>query len=115
MTVEQISSDKYVSFFLKMTQEIARFTGAFIAVLGAIWFLGSPAAEQFITNIINSKHFASQNDVTNIVNRMDRMETTQSSQSQVIENTNAQVKDIKEIATETRATLTQLLLVVKQK
>ncbi len=108
------NNSKAFSLLSKGLEEFARLVGIMIALFTAMWFLGSPAAEQFVVNIVNRQNYASQSEVSELKDSVKQLDTNQNSLAKTIEHLNAQVGDLKELATEQRATLTQILLALKK-
>ncbi len=109
-----LNNSKAFSLLAQGLEEFARLVGIMIALLTAAWFLGSSAAEQFVVNIVNRQNFAVQSEVVIIKEQVKQLDRDQNSLAKTIEHLNAQVGDLKELATEERSTLTQILFALKK-
>ena len=105
---------KAFSYVAKGLEEFSRLVGIMIALFAALWFFGSAAAQQFVLATVNAQNYAYQKDLSDVKIRVEKLDGDQSTLSNNIERLNVQVGDIKDLATEQRSTLNQILLVIKK-
>lgn len=86
-----------------------------VALFTVLWFLGAPAAEQFVLKVITGEGLASQSTVSKLEQRVERVADDQQDLSKLIERQGAQIDSIESMAAEQRSISTQILLELRRK
>jgi hypothetical protein len=95
--------------------DIAKVVTATTVILGAVTFFVSSNARDWVINIIDGKHFASDSAVKALNAKVNEIVTEQNETSRKMERIGVQIDNIEKMATESRLNQMQLLMELRRK